>query len=253
MTAQFKWLRAIRKGLWRIRSARLPCIPLAGAYTGAVQPPVQIQIVSDFVCPWCYIAKRRLEAALARRPAIDARLSWLPFQLSPDMPREGKDRHAHYAEIFGPERARVIMDKMVATAAADGLLFVTGPGARSPNTLAAHRLLYWAGQLPAIDQNALAERLFAAHHTLSEDIGDPDVLVRLAAGVGMMSDDLEVRLRSDTDEDVVQVLIDEARRAGVTGVPFLVFDQRQAVSGAQSPEVLAEILDQVVAGRRQVG
>ena len=231
----------------------MPCVPVAGAYTAAVPTPVQIQIVSDFVCPWCYIAKRRLEAALARRPASDARLSWLPFQLSPDMPREGKDRQAHYAEIFGPERARVIMDKMVATAAADGLVFVTRPGARSPNTLAAHRLLYWAGLMPDIDQNALAERLFAAHHTRSEDIGDPEVLARIAAGAGMAGDELAARLRSDTDEDVVRALIDEARRAGVTGVPFVVFDQQQAVSGAQSPEVFAEILDQVVAGRRHPG
>lgn len=218
-----------------------------------MQPPVQIQVVSDFVCPWCYIAKRRLEAALAARPAIETRVTWLPFQLSPDMPRQGKDRQAHYAEIFGPERARAIMDKMVATAAADGLVFVTGPGARSPNTLAAHRLLYWAGQMPEIDQNELAERLFAAHHTLSEDIGDPGVLARIAAGVGMASKDLEARLRGETDEDAVRAQIDAARRAGVSGVPFLIFDQRQAVSGAQSPEVLADILDQMVAGRRHVG
>lgn len=243
--------------MWRIRSAGLPCIRLSGAYTAAVQPPaqnlIQIQIVSDFVCPWCYIAKRRLEAALALRPGLRTGLAWLPFQLSPDMPREGKDRQAHYAEIFGPERARAIMDRMVATAAADGLVFVTRPGARSPNTLAAHRLLYWAGLMPDIDQNELAERLFAAHHTLSEDIGDPGVLARIAAGVGMAGDDLEARLRSDADEDVIRALIDEARRAGVTGVPFLVFNQQQAVSGAQSPEVFAEILDQVVAARRQVG
>ena len=169
------------------------------------------------------------------------------------MPREGKDRQAHYAEIFGPERARTIMDKMVATAAADGLVFATRPGARSPNTLAAHRLLYWAGQMPDVDQNELAERLFAAHHTLSEDIGDPAYWRALRPGSGWRATDLEARLRGDTDEDAVRALIDEARRAGVTGVPFLVFDQQQAVSGAQSPEVFAEILDQVVAGRRRTG
>ena len=218
-----------------------------------MQTPVQIQIVSDFVCPWCYIAKRRLEVALAGYPAIRTRISWLPFQLSPDMPPEGKDRQAHYAAIFGAERAQTIMDKMVATAAADGLVFATLPGARSPNTLAAHRLLYWAGQMPDIDQNELAERLFAAHHTLSEDIGDPAVLARIAAGVGMENAGLEDRLRGDTDGDTVRSLIDDARRAGVSGVPFLIFDQQQAVSGAQSPEALAGILDQVVASRRRVG
>ena len=218
-----------------------------------MQIPVQIQIVSDFVCPWCYIGKRRLEAALADRPDIEAGISWLPFQLSPDMPREGKDRQAYYAEIFGAERARAISDKMVATAAADGLVFATRPGARSPNTLAAHRLLYWAGQMPGIDQNELAERLFAAHHTLSEDIGDPAVLARIAAGVRMDGPELEARLRGDSDEDAVLALIDEARRAGVAGVPFLIFDQQQTVSGAQSPDVLTQILDQAVANRRRAG
>ena len=218
-----------------------------------MQIPVQIQIVSDFVCPWCYIGKRRLEAALAGRPDIEAGISWLPFQLSPDMPREGKDRQAHYAEIFGPDRARTIMEKMVATAAADGLVFETRPGARSPNTLAAHRLLYWAGQIPEIDQNELAERLFAAHHTRSEDIGDLAMLSGIAAEVGMDGVDIEARLRGDADEDAVRALIDEARRAGVSGVPYLIFDQQQAVSGAQSPEVLTQILDQVVASRRRAG
>jgi len=220
-----------------------------------VQSPgqIQIQIVSDFVCPWCYVGKRRLEAALASRPGINARISWLPYQLSPDMPREGRDRRAHYAAIFGPERARTIMEKMVATAAADGLVFATAPGARSPNTLAAHRLMYRAGQIEGVDQNALAERLFAAHHTHSEDIGDPAVLVRLAAGTGVDPAGLEDWLRSDAGEEAVLALIDAARRAGVSGVPCFVFDQQQAVSGAQSPEVLAGILDQVAAGRRRAG
>ena len=218
-----------------------------------MQTPVRIQIVSDFVCPWCYVGKRRLETALASRPGISATISWLPFELSPDMPREGKDRRAHYAEIFGAERAGAIIGKMVETAAADGLVFAMAPGARAPNTLAAHRLLYWAGQIPEVDQNALAEQLFAAHHTRSEDIGDPAVLACLAAGVGMTSPDLEARLRGDADEAVVRGLIDEARRAGVSGVPFLIFDQQQAVSGAQSPEVFGEILDQLVAGRGRAG
>ncbi|MEZ5563216.1 MAG: DsbA family oxidoreductase [Gammaproteobacteria bacterium] len=218
-----------------------------------MQTPVRIQIVSDFVCPWCYVGKRRLETALASRPGISATISWLPFELSPDMPREGKDRRAHYAEIFGAERAGAIIGKMVETAAADGLVFAMAPGARAPNTLAAHRLLYWAGQIPEVDQSALAEQLFAAHHTRSEDIGDPAVLARLAAGVGMTSPDLEARLRGDADEAVVRGLIDEARRAGVSGVPFLIFDQQQAVSGAQSPEVFGEILDQLVAGRGRAG
>lgn len=209
--------------------------------------PLQIQIVSDLVCPWCYVGKRRLERALAARPELAVSLTWLPFQLSPDMPREGKDRQAHYAAIFGAERARSIMDGMRQTAAAEGLHFEAGPGARSPNTLPAHVLLYWAGERPDVDQNALAEKLFAAHHTRSEDLGDPAVLARIAGEVGMDPAGVEAGLRAGKDEDRVQALIEEARQAGVTGVPFFIFNGQYAVSGAQPAEALLELIDRLAA------
>lgn len=208
---------------------------------------LEIQIVSDLVCPWCYVGKRRLEKALASRPGVEARISWLPFQLSPDMPREGKDRRAHYESIFGAERARTIMDGMRETAAAEGLHFETAPDARSPNTLSAHVLLYWAGQAAGVDQNALAEQLFAAHHTRSEDLGDPAVLARIAGQVGMDAARVEADLRAGVDEEKVQALIDEARNAGVSGVPFFIFNGRYAVSGAQPPDSLADVIDRVAA------
>ena len=207
--------------------------------------PLEIQIVSDFVCPWCYVGKRRLERALAERPDLQATVTWLPFQLSPDMPREGKDRQTHYASIFGPERARTIMDGMAQTAAAEGLQFQAKPGARSPNTLSAHVLLYWAGEAPGVDQNALAETLFAAHHSNSEDLGDLAVLARIAGEAGMDPALVETRLRAGTDEDTVTALMDQARKAGVSGVPFLVFGGQYAVSGAQPPESLLEILNRI--------
>ncbi|MEO7387288.1 MAG: DsbA family oxidoreductase, partial [Gammaproteobacteria bacterium] len=199
------------------------------------------------VCPWCYVGKRRLERALAARPDLPARLTWLPYQLSPDMPREGKDRQAHYAAIFGPERARTIMDGMRQTAAAEGLQFEAGPGARSPNTLSAHVLLYWAGERPDVDQNAVAEKLFAAHHSRSEDLGDPAVLARVAGEVGMDPVEVEAGLRAGTDEDRVQGLIEEARQLGVTGVPFFIFNGQYAVSGAQPPDALLEVIDRLTA------
>jgi len=207
--------------------------------------PMHIQIVSDLVCPWCYVGKRRLERALATRPDLAVRLTWLPFQLSPDMPREGKDRQAHYAAIFGADRARTIMDGMRQTAAAEGLRFEAGPGARSPNTLSAHVLLHWAGERADVDQNALAERLFAAHHTDSEDLGDPAVLARIAGEAGMDPVEVEAGLRAGKDEDRVQALMEEARQLGVTGVPFFIFNGRYAVSGAQPPEALIEVLDRL--------
>jgi predicted DsbA family dithiol-disulfide isomerase len=207
--------------------------------------PLQIQIVSDLVCPWCYVGKRRLEKALAARPDLEAEVTWLPFQLSPDMPREGKDRQAHYAAIFGAERAKAIMDGMRATAAADGLAFETRPGARSPNTLSAHVLLYWAGNTPGVDQNALAEQLFAAHHSRSEDLGDPAVLARIAGEAGMDPARVLADLRAGTDEEAVQALMEEARQAGVSGVPFFIFNGQYAVSGAQPPEALLEVLNRL--------
>jgi len=210
---------------------------------------LQIQIVSDLICPWCYVGKRRLERALAARPDLRTAIAWLPFQLSPDMPREGKDRREHYATIFGADRARSIVEGMQQTAAADGLHFETRPGARSPNTLSAHVLLYWAGESPDIDQNALAERLFAAHHCHSEDLGDPAILARIAGEAGMDAATVEADLRAGRDEDRVQALVAEAREAGISGVPFFIFDRQYAVSGAQPPEALLEILDRVSASR----
>jgi predicted DsbA family dithiol-disulfide isomerase len=211
---------------------------------------MKIEVVSDHVCPWCYIGKRRLERALAQRPDVNAEISWLPFQLSPDMPREGRDRREHYAQIFGADRAAEIMANMAKTGAADGLCFEAAPGARSPNTLAAHTLVHWAQHTPGIDANALMEKLFAAHHSSSENIGDPPVLSRIAGEVGMDSADVLRRLEARQDEDVVRKLIDEARGIGVTGVPFFIFDRRYALSGAQPPEAIVELLDEL-AGQTQ--
>ncbi len=216
-----------------------------------IAAPLQIQIVSDPVCPWCYVGKRRLEQALAARPALPVEIRWLPFQLSPDLPREGRDREAHYAAIFGPERAQTIRAQMQATGAAEGLRFETRPGARSPNTLLAHVLLHLAGlpdaRAAGVDQSALAEQLFAAHHTHSEDLGDPAVLARLAGEAGMDPVAVERRLRAGTDEPEVTAMIAAARESGVSGVPFFIFGGRYGLSGAQPVTTLVEVLDRLQA------
>jgi predicted DsbA family dithiol-disulfide isomerase len=206
---------------------------------------VTIQIISDLVCPWCYIGKRRLEKALAARPGIPVEVTWFPFQLSPDMPREGKDRREHYASIFGEERCRQIMERMKTTGAADGIAFDTPPGARSPNTLSAHVLLYWASRSAGIDQGALVEKLFSAHHERGEDIGNHYVLAGIASEVGMNAAEVLKALQTGTDEDTVLALIDQARQAGVSGVPFFIINGRHGLSGAQPPEAIIEILDEV--------
>ncbi len=206
---------------------------------------VNIEVISDPVCPWCYIGKRRLERALAERPGIAATIRWSPYQLSPDMPREGRDRQEHYAQIFGEERARMIMESMADTARGEGLSFQVKPGARSPNTLSAHLLMHWAEQVGDIDLSMLAEKIFAAHHCFSEDLGDPEVLARLAAEVGMDADQVRGDLAAGKDEETVRDRISQAAGRGVSGVPFFVFNERYAVSGAQPTEALVELLDRL--------
>ncbi len=209
--------------------------------------PVSIQIVSDIVCPWCYVGKRRLEKALSQRTNVPVAITWFPFQLSPDMPREGMDRREHYATIFGAERAGQIMARMQETGAADGIAFHTPPGARSPNTLSAHVLLYWASRSAGVDQNALAEKLFEAHHVKGEDIGSAIVLAGIASEVGMNSAEVLKALQDGTDESTVQALIEQARQAGVSGVPFFIIDSQHGLSGAQPPEAFLQILDEITA------
>jgi predicted DsbA family dithiol-disulfide isomerase len=208
---------------------------------------LSVDIVSDPVCPWCYVGKRRLEQALAQRPDLAVSVNWLPFQLSPDMPREGKDRMAHFESIFGAQRARTILESMSDTGQDVGLKFQLKPGARSPNTLAAHMLIYRAGQVDGIDQNELTEKLFAAHHTECDDLGDPAVLARIAGEVGLDSAREQADLEARIYEDQVLALIEQAKAAGVSGVPFFIFNQRLALSGAQPPDVLLQAIDQATA------
>ena len=210
--------------------------------------PISIQIVSDIVCPWCYVGKKRLEKALAQRPGLTVEITWFPYQLSPDIPREGRDRREHYASIFGAARADEIMARMKETGAAEGIAFDAPPGARSPNTLSAHVLLYWASRMAGVDQNLLAEKLFAAHPVRGEDVGDPCVLAGIASEVGMNAAEVLNALRDGTDEDTVRGLIGQAQQAGISGVPFFIIGGQHGLSGAQPPEELLQALDEVAAG-----
>jgi predicted DsbA family dithiol-disulfide isomerase len=210
---------------------------------------ISIEVVSDHVCPWCYVGKRRLdkavEQALAKHPDLNIHVSWQPFQLSPDMPREGRDRVEYYTQLFGEERAGQIMESMKDTGAADGIAFDTKPGARSPNTLSAHVLMLWAGEKDNVDTNQLAEKLFHAHHVDCEDIGDPEVLARIASEVGMDAGEVSTKLATGEDEDRVNALIQHSVARGVSGVPFFIVNDRYGISGAQPVEELAAAIDQI--------
>lgn len=209
--------------------------------------PLTIEIVSDPVCPWCYIGKRRLESAIAQRPDLNIKVGWRPFQLSPDMPRSGRSRLAHYQQIFGAERAQMIIESMQDTGREEGIAFGNSPDAVSPNTLSAHVLMLWARESDGIDAHALAEKLFHAHHVACENIGDHTVLARIAGEVGMDVSEVLQNLSAGKDEGRVQQLIQESVARGVSGVPFFIINNRYGLSGAQPPDAFLAALDQIVA------
>lgn len=209
--------------------------------------PIDIQVVSDLVCPWCYVGKRRLEQALELRPDIEFAVTWQPFQLNPDMPREGRNRQEYYREKFGSEKAQSLLDGLRETGAEVGIEFgkESNADAMAPNTLSAHVLMHWASQDDAIDADALGEKLFHAHHVSCEDIGDHAVLARIAGEVGMDSADVRQRLAAGEDEDVVTERTHYFTARGVTGVPFFVINDEYGISGAQPAEVLVSAFEKI--------
>jgi predicted DsbA family dithiol-disulfide isomerase len=208
---------------------------------------MHVEIWSDIACPWCYVGKRRFEAALAAYEHSDeVSVTWRSFELDPHAPRERKhDGATHLAEKYGTSRdeALEMLARMTDTAARDGLEFRFDI-ARGGNTFDAHRLIHLAAAHGA--QDAMKERLMRAYLTEGELIGDPATLERLALDVGLPED--EVRDVLSTDRYTAEVRDDErlAQEIGITAVPTFVVDRRVAVAGAQQPEVLRELLQRGV-------
>lgn len=207
---------------------------------------MRIEIVSDVICPWCFIGKRRLEQALAQRPDIEFEIGWRPFQLNPDMPREGADRKSYLeAKFGGPARATEIYARISAEGAKEGIAFDFDGIRRTPNTLAAHSVLRWA--MGTGVQNELKERLFNLYFIEGKDIGDYQILADAAAAEGMDGALVLKLLQEGRDADVVAAEDQRARELGVTGVPFFIFENRYGVSGAQTPDVLLQVIDKIAA------
>ncbi len=207
---------------------------------------LRVDVWSDIACPWCYVGKRRLEAALALFPYGDAvEIHWRAFELDPSAPRvrdEGGGTQAErLAKKYGMTVAKAngMLEQMTATAAADGLDFHF-ERVQSGNTFDAHRVIHLAGERGV--QDAVKERLLRAYMTEGESIGDPEALVRLAAEAGLDADEVRAMLASDTFAREVRADEDEARALGINGVPFFAIAGRYGVSGAQTPEVLADVL-----------
>jgi len=207
--------------------------------------PLTIDIVSDVVCPWCYLGKRRLESALEKIGASDAIVRWRPFQLDETIPKEGLDRKDYMRRKFGDlSRLGPVHERLLAFGKEVGADYDFDAIARAPNTLDAHRLIRWAGEAGV--QDAVVEGLFRAYFEAGQDIGDTEVLVGIARDRGMDGEAVRAKLASDADVEAARQEMDGWRRAGVTGVPFFIFDGKLAVSGAQSVDVLASAMVEVL-------
>jgi predicted DsbA family dithiol-disulfide isomerase len=207
-----------------------------------------IEIVSDLICPWCLIGKRRLDRALAQRPAIEAEIVWHPFQLNPNMPREGINREVYVAAKFGSrERAAQIYGRVSEAAAKDGIPVAFDKIKRTPSTLDGHRLVRFAARYGLA--TALTEALFQAYFVEGEDIGDHAVLVAKAGAIGLDGSEVAAYLASDTDVEEIRAADLAARRSGIDGVPRFVFERRYVLSGAHEPAAFLPVFDAITTER----
>jgi predicted DsbA family dithiol-disulfide isomerase len=201
-----------------------------------------IDMVSDVVCPWCFIGKRRLEKAIALRPDIPVEVRFRPYFLNPRVPREGISREEYLTTKFGsPERYRSIAQRVAQAAAAEGLTYVLDGIKRQPNTLDCHRLILWAGEIG--NAAGMKQRLMDLYFTEGGDLTDRDVLVAAAVECGVDAALVRRRLAGDDDVARVEREAESAKDAGIDGVPCFIFGGLAAVQGAQAPEHLAQAIE----------
>lgn len=213
---------------------------------------IEVDIVSDVMCPWCFIGKRNIEAAIAGLDDIEVRVNRRPYQLDPTLPPEGKDRRQYLAEKFGgDERAKTLYRQVEEAGQAAGIDFNFAAIAVSPNTLNAHRLIRWAGGVGPQVQDRVVTRLFELYFLEGANIGDADLLAAVAEDAGMDRTLVRELLETDRDADVVRQEIAAAQNMGVTGVPCFILDRRYALMGAQPAHVLAQAIRQASAEREE--
>src|SRR5882757_2070274 len=214
---------------------------------------MQIDVISDTVCPWCFIGKRRLMRAMAMRPNIAFDVKWRPFRLDPTIPKGGTDRQAYMRAKFGDDPMKIVeMYKQIASEGTkDGIEFDFAAIKRRPDTLDSHRLIRWAEAAGVQDE--VVERLFISYFENGEDIGDMRVLADIADLCGMDGVEVAQMLESDTDLVLVEREDQIAHEMGVTGVPAMIFGGKLAVSGAREPEILVSVIDRVTEMAAQQG
>ena len=205
--------------------------------------PVRIDVFSDTICPWCWIGKRRLERTLAARKDLNISVHWHAFQLNPDMPDNGMERDEYLkANYGGAEKAREIYDSVTEAGKKESLPFAFDAIPRTPNTVDSHRLVRWATTQPP-GQDAMVEALFHAYFAEGADISDADTLAGVAGRAGFDAAAAREFLASGLDRGAVWTEDQQARSAGITGVPCFIIDGRVAVPGAVEPEAMLKIFE----------
>jgi predicted DsbA family dithiol-disulfide isomerase len=209
--------------------------------------PVRIDVVSDVVCPWCFIGKHRLEAALKLKPDIPVEVHYRPYFLNDWIPREGISREQYLITKFGSvERYGEIAKRVGAAAAEEGLVYDSTKMKSQPNTLDCHRLIRWAETIGKAAE--MKQKLMDFYFTDGADLTDRDTLVKAASEVGLNGDEVRAALASDKDVEAIEQEAQSAKNAGIEGVPCFIFGGKFAVSGAQAPEYLAAAIERMASG-----
>jgi predicted DsbA family dithiol-disulfide isomerase len=201
---------------------------------------LEIDVISDVVCPWCYLGKRKLDAAMKQVDTFAYDVRWRPFQLDPTIPPEGIARADYMARKFGPEKIAAIHARLEEAGKEEGIAFAFDKITRSPNTLDAHRLIRWAQS--SGKQSEIVERLFSLYFVEGQDIGDRQVLIDVARQAGLDTDTITRLLIEGVDTIPVQEEMSTAARMGISGVPFFIFGGKYAVSGAQPVDALVGVI-----------
>jgi predicted DsbA family dithiol-disulfide isomerase len=206
---------------------------------------IDVEVVSDAICPWCYVGKRRLEKAIAAvQGKHEIRVHWRPFQLNPGMPKEGMGRKEYRERKFGSEKVVADLDRrMMAVGQQESIPFALDRIEKTPNTFDAHRLIWWAGRKNV--QNAVIDGLFRAFFTEGRDIGDRGVLSDVAREAGL--DRAQAAAFLESTEGAAEVRSEEtkARDLGVEAVPFFMIGGRLAVAGAHEPDSFLEAFEEL--------
>lgn len=213
------------------------------------KPTIRIDVISDVMCPWCHIGKKRLENAQAELAGqVDFEVNWLPYQLDASLPKHGKDRKQYFIDKFGSldNHARVYAN-IYAAGDEEGIPFKLDQITVSPNTLDAHRLIHWAGRDYGRDaQNKLVAILMRFYFEQVRHIGEDDVLVEAAELAGMNGAQIRQQLLTDEDKDTIAQQIVSFQEMGVSGVPFFILNQKYALQGAQSKQNIIEVIQDII-------